>query len=263
MRGKIGVDSETGKGAIFHFDIPAAVLPPDAASVELRHGRRVIGLAPGQPRHRLLIVEDQPDNRLLLGKLLAPLGFELREATNGEEAISVFERWRPDLIWMDIRMPVMDGLEATRRIKATDAGSRTRIIAVTAHALEEERREILAAGCDDFIRKPYRNADIYDALKRNLDIHFVYDKASPFANGKLPLNAADLAELPVELLKEMEQALVRLDSDEVTRVIDTMRARHPSKMEALGRMAKDLQFGRMLRLVRAAYGQTGPQTGHA
>ena len=78
---------------------------------EPKHGR-ILGLAEGQPRYRLLIVEDQPENRLLLRRLLDPLGFELREAANGQEAVALFEQWHPDLIWMDIRMPVMDGLEA-------------------------------------------------------------------------------------------------------------------------------------------------------
>ena len=99
-----------------------------------------MGLAEGQPRYRLLIVEDQPENRLLLRSLLDPLGFELSEAVNGQEAVALFEQWHPDLIWMDIRMPVMDGLEAVRRIRATKAGADTKIIALTAHALEEERR---------------------------------------------------------------------------------------------------------------------------
>jgi CheY-like chemotaxis protein len=83
------------------------------------------------------------------------------------------------LIWMDIRMPVMDGLATTRRIKASHAGANTKIVAVTAHALEEERREIMAAGCDDFIRKPYRDVDIVDALSKHLGVRFVYEDGPP------------------------------------------------------------------------------------
>jgi Amt family ammonium transporter len=225
--------------------------------------RRVVGLAEGQPRYRLLIVEDHPENRLLLRKLLQPLGFKLREATNGEEAVAVFKAWRPDLIWMDIRMPVMDGLEATRLIKAADAGAHTKIVAVTAHALEEEQRHIRAAGCDDFIRKPYRDADIYAALATHLGLRFVYDeeKAAP-AKG-VSRDTGDLSDLPAEMLKALEQALVRLDIDSVTRVIDAICARHPSQADALAAMAQDLQFGRILRMVRAAYGRTRPETGRA
>ncbi len=95
---------------------------------------------------------------MLLHKILEPFGFDIREAANGKEALEIFEQWHPDLIWMDIRMPVMDGLEATHRIKSTDAGLHTKIIAITAQALEEDRMQIMRAGCDDFIRKPYRNS---------------------------------------------------------------------------------------------------------
>jgi signal transduction histidine kinase/CheY-like chemotaxis protein len=263
MGGLIGVAGETGKGSVFYFEIPVTELPSEDIPVNTRRGNtlrgRAIGPAEGQPRHRLLIAEDQPQNRLLLRKLLEPLGFELREAVNGQEAVALCEEWRPHLIWMDIRMPVMDGLEATRHIKATDGGAHTRIVAVTAHALEEERREILAAGCDDFIRKPFRNGDILDALTRNLGLRFIYEEETPPADVSLPLNAAALADLPSELLKELEQALVLIDIDAVNRTIEAIRIDHPSQADALGAVARDLQFGRILRMIRAVSGETSPQ----
>jgi CheY-like chemotaxis protein/anti-sigma regulatory factor (Ser/Thr protein kinase) len=172
MGGHIGVRSEPGKGSLFYFEIPVTIPSSESVGVESRHDR-VIGVAPDQPRYRLLIVEDQPINRVLLCKILEPLGFELREADNGQAALMHFEQWQPHLIWMDIRMPVMDGLEATRRIKATEAGRRIKIIAVTAHALEEERTEILAAGCDDFIRKPYHVTEIFECLAKHLGVRYI------------------------------------------------------------------------------------------
>ena len=144
MGGCLGVTSEPGKGSVFHFEIPLRITRAGEEVAAKTLQRRIIGLAPGQPSYRLLIVEDQPDNRLLLRSLLDPLGFELREAVDGLEAVAQFEQWRPHLIWMDMRIPGPDGMEATRRIKASPAGGQTIIVAVTAHALEGERRQILA-----------------------------------------------------------------------------------------------------------------------
>ncbi len=140
MGGQIDVVSKKGKGSVFFFEIPAKELPLEEMAIVPERGR-VIGLEEGQPRYRLLIAEDQLENRILLHKILEPLGFDIREAVNGKDAVEIFEQWHPDLIWMDIRMPVMDGLEATHRIKATDAGLHTKIIAITAQALEEEKKD--------------------------------------------------------------------------------------------------------------------------
>jgi PAS domain S-box-containing protein len=260
MGGTILVAGEPGKGSVFHVEIPVTELPSEDIPVETQRGR-VIGLTEGQPRYRLLIAEDQPENRLLLRKLLEPLGFDLREAVNGQEAVALFEQWCPDLIWMDIRMPVMNGLEATRQIRKTDAGAQTRIVAVTAHVLEEEGREILAAGCDDFIRKPYRETDIHDALARYLGVHFVYEEEAPSADNRLPLDAADLAGMPAELLKELERALVLIDIGAVNHTIEALRTHHPSLADTLGAMARDLQFGWILRVIRAAASETRPEDG--
>jgi CheY-like chemotaxis protein len=198
MGGEICVAGELDKGSIFHFDIPVAVLPAEEVAAKPQIGR-VIGLIEGQPRYRILIAEDQAENRLLLHELLGPLGFDLREAVNGREAVAICEQWRPHLIWMDIRMPGMDGMEATRRIKATEAGTAIRIIAVTAHALEEERKEILAAGCDDLIRKPYRITDIYEVLAKHLGVRFQYaEQEARAAAAKKPAVPAP-APLPEDL----------------------------------------------------------------
>ena len=258
MGGAIGVAGEPGKGSVFYFEIPVMVLAPETMPASRQRGR-VIGMAEGQPRYRLLIAEDQPENRLLLHKMLEPFGFDLREAANGQEAVAIFAEWHPHLIWMDIRMPIMDGLQATRHIKATDAGAQTRIVAITAHALEKERREILAAGCDDFIRKPYKDVEILEALTKNLGVRFVYEEETTPAAVAMELHAAALAELPDELLNTLEQALSRIDINAVGRAIEEIRAHHPSLADALAAVARDLQFGRMLWMVRAALGETGPE----
>ncbi len=250
MGGQIGVTSEPGSGTVFHFEIPVTVLPSDAIPAAPQRGR-VLGMAEGQPGYRLLIAEDQPENRLLLRKLLDQLGFEVQEAVNGQEAVAQFETWRPHLIFMDIRMPVMDGLQATRRIKADDAGAQTRIVAITAHALEDERKEILAAGCDDLIRKPYTATEILDALTRHLGVGFIYEEEAKPPSAGVSLDAASLANLPVDLRNALEQALIRLDIGAVNDAIERIRAGDSSSAEALAAEAKTLQFGRILKLIRS------------
>ena len=221
MGGQIGATSEWGKGTVFHFEIPVEVLN---SSMDISPGlsyERITGLAEGQQRYRLLIAEDQPENRLLLQNILEPLDFEIREAVNGMEAVAQFEQWQPHLIWMDIRMPVMNGLEATRRIKENEAGANTRIVALTAHALEEERLEILEAGCDDVIRKPYRDTEIFDALKKYLGVRFLYAKqqVSAAVAEEHELDVAEFENIPLDLIIQLQEAAESLDEQQCLTVV--------------------------------------------
>ena len=134
----------------------------------------MLRLQPGQAPCRVLIADDIEDNRQLLAQLLAPVGFEIRLVTNGAEAVQEFEQWRPHLILMDFRMPVMDGHEAIRRIRAMAGGKDTKIIAVTASAMDENRQELMAIGADDFISKPFREAELFQKIHVHLGVEYVY-----------------------------------------------------------------------------------------
>jgi CheY-like chemotaxis protein len=250
------VRSALGRGSVFHLEIPATAAATSGGP-EPSSQAHVTALAPGQPQRRLLIAEDQPENRLLLRRLLAPLGFDLREACDGVEAVEAFRAWHPDLVWMDIRMPRVDGLEATRRIRALPGGTKTKIVALTAHALEEERARIMAVGCDDFIRKPYRDTEVFEALSRHLGVRFLRDdEPSPAAVGALP-EPADLSRLPAAALRALERAIVALDRDGVEQAIAAIRERDAAVGDALGAVARELQYGRILRLLRAGGRQHG------
>jgi signal transduction histidine kinase/FixJ family two-component response regulator len=187
MGGSISVRSKLGKGSTFSFDV--RVGPADESQVaQNRPQRKVKCLAPGQPIYRILVADDRDSNRKLLAKILTPLGFEVRSATNGVECISVWEAWEPHLIWMDMRMPVMDGHEATRRIKSTSRGQATVIIALTASVLDADRMFILSEGCDDFLRKPFVQEDILEMLEKHLGVTFLAedDAEKPVVSGEAP-----------------------------------------------------------------------------
>ena len=149
MGGDITVSSQVGKGSVFVIHLP--LKEGEAQAVQAKDTpRHVLRLQPGQATCRVLIADDIEDNRQLLAQLLGPVGFEIRLATNGAEAVQEFEAWRPHLILMDFRMPVMDGHEAIRRIRAMAGGEDPKIIAVTASAMDENRQELMEIGADDF-----------------------------------------------------------------------------------------------------------------
>ena len=255
MGGKITVSSKLGHGTIFKFDIQATVV--DRSDVETRRSHhRIIALEPDKPRYRLLIVDDKWNNLQLLIKLLNPLGFELREAQNGQEAIAIWESWEPHLIWMDMRMPVMNGYEATKHIKATTKGQATAIVALTASVLEEERAVIISAGCDDFLRKPFREADIFDTMHKHIGVRYVYADQTP-GDSKATADAeqlttAALAALPPELVANLKQALVNVDLDLIDSLIEQIREPNPALAQALANTIDNFEYERILNLLTIA-----------
>jgi light-regulated signal transduction histidine kinase (bacteriophytochrome)/DNA-binding response OmpR family regulator len=173
MGGAMQVDSTPGEGATFTFNIQVRLAKAsDVPTLQPR--RRVVGLQSGQPSYRILIAEDKWANRQLLVRLLAPLGFEVREAVNGQEALTCCKEWQPHLIWMDMRMPVMDGYEATKAIKAS-INPAPIILALTANAFEEDRLFALKIGCDDFIRKPIQAEIILEKVAEYLNVQYLYE----------------------------------------------------------------------------------------
>ena len=144
MQGEMSVHSEVGRGSVFGCTVAFKTATAEDIHEKEKNAHMVVGLAPDQPTYRILIVEDREENRKLLTRFLVPLGFEVREAEDGKIGIEVWNEWQPHLIWMDMRMPVMDGYEATKRIKASTQGQETIIIALTASVFEEERSLVLS-----------------------------------------------------------------------------------------------------------------------
>lgn len=255
MGGKITVQSEVGRGTIFRCTIQVDVV--DAKQIEPQEvQRQIIALEPNQPRYRILIVDDREDNRQLLIKLLSPLGFELQVATNGEEAVRLWETFSPHLIWMDLRMPVMDGYEATKKIKATAKGQKTVIVALTASILEQERLAVFAAGCDDLIYKPFRPQSLFEKMGQYLGARYIYEDGSPPATAdrsevkleSIPLNRDTLSVMPVEWVVNLHQAALEADSDSVNALIQEIPESQASLAQALARVVNKFQFENIIEL---------------
>jgi signal transduction histidine kinase/DNA-binding NarL/FixJ family response regulator len=244
MGGDISVSSEPGVGSLFRFE---AELPPirgDNPGVAARVERRVIGLAPDERQdYRVLVVDDKWENRHLLCEWLAGVGIEVREAADGAEALAIWEQWDPQLIWMDLRMPVLDGYEAIRRIKATTRGQATAVIALTASTFEQERDVTLSTGCDDFVRKPVREATIFAKLSQHLGIRFVYDEAAPGAHDTLlPPRAHDLAALPAALRAALREAVDEMDVEAARELAGQAALHSPALAQALAALLDEFRF---------------------
>jgi len=250
MGGAITVNSQLGKGSAFVILLP--LKEGEAQAVQAKDKpRHVVRLQPGQAKCRVLIADDIEDNRQLLAQLLAPVGFEIRVATNGAEAVHEFEEWRPDLILMDFRMPVMDGHEAIRRIRAMVGGKDPKIIAVTASAMDENRQELMKIGADDFISKPFREGELFQKIRTHLGVEYVYAEHSPAAvpEEMAELTSECLAGWPHNLIEIMREAVVTADLDLLLAKIQEIEARDPRIAKGLRHLAEGFQYQKLLDLL--------------
>ncbi|MEM9121334.1 MAG: PAS domain S-box protein [Cyanobacteria bacterium P01_F01_bin.56] len=312
MNGTIQLETTVGQGTTFIVQVPVEVANNEAIAHLATHST-VTGLAPHQPHYRILVVDDRPENRDPLVQLLQSVGFETRIANNGQAAIAQWRAWQPHLIWMDMRMPVMDGYAATRRIRElerTVAGERqkvqgrrqnirghlpptdltmdqpretaqsgrpnpdtqtprhpatpspthaTTIIALTASAFEDQREEIIAAGCDDFVRKPFYAAEIFRKMTDYLGVQFELQTSDTGDRDFPPEETASivletLQQLPLDWRQTFHQAAIQADSDWLRSLLTTLSADHEPLKQQLDRLITRLDFETLITLTETASG---------
>jgi len=253
MGGDITVTSEPGRGSCFQLLIPVEE-GDRAAAVEPANLRRVMGLRPGQPPVRVLLADDNAPNRNWIKQLLELIGCQVREAADGEETIRIWAEWRPGLILMDLQMPVLDGYEATRRIKKSAGGAETVVIALTATVLEENRRAILEAGAADLLGKPMAEHQLFDKMHQHLGVQFLYEAepaAVPAADeaGESERQAAAVGRLPAGLRGGMRDAIANGDLEGFGLLLQEVTALDPAASRFLRSLAEQYDYDNLLRLL--------------
>jgi CheY-like chemotaxis protein len=252
MGGDITVSSQVGRGSLFGFNIALKEADP-AAVVVKAESRCVTGLQPGQPQYRVLVADDKEDNRELLSQMLGPVGFQIRQVADGEEAVKEFEMWNPSLILMDLRMPVVDGYEAIRRIRASAGGKDARIIAVTASAFEDTRQEVIATGADDFVSKPFREMELIEKIGRLLGAKYIYaeEAVSVAAEPEAfeALTPESLNGLPGELVRQIREATINADLDRMLELIQQAATHNALAADGMRNLAERFDYQKLLDLI--------------
>ncbi|MEG4231837.1 PAS domain S-box protein [Microcoleus sp. Pol11C3] len=269
MGGEISVSSTLGEGSSFTFTLPVSPISGVNVTPE-ENNRLVIGLAPGQGDHHILVVDDQAENRLLMVRLLTQLGLEVKEATNGQEAVQIWQQWQPDLTWMDIRMPVLDGYEATKQIRAMEDGQNSIIIALTAQASQSDRALALAAGCNDYISKPFGEQTLFLKMAEYLGLEYVYQEeetengergtdcfpsylcsvASPVSDS---LDPTLLATLPKLWLVQLEDAALCGDDVAIVELVAQLSSELAQFGTHLTELANQYQFEQILNVIKGNF----------
>ena len=296
-------DGAACTGVVASFSIPLVpTTPENLPTAPIK--RHIIGLAAGQPSYQILVVDDKAANRKLLMKLLRPIGFQVKEAQDGQAAVEITKSWQPDLIFMDLRMPKLNGFEAVKQIRAYEAslnklgeneltehesaslhepphptanptaqgtrveplnkrapkqplpkqqsrqGKVSKIIALSATSYQSDRRAAYATGCDDFIRKPFRNTAIFEALVQHLGVEYRYrddtETEGLTSDETRQIDSIALGSLPDPLLKDLESATRRLQWNRLLELVEEIRTHDATLADTLMDTINNFQYMQIL-----------------
>lgn len=246
MGGNLRVQSTPGLGSSFAFSIALQVAESGRAQDSQR---AVASLAPGQTRTRVLVVDDVPLICTVMERLLANVGFEIRTAGNGLEALALFQSFRPDFIWTDLVMPEMNGDEATRHIRRLPGGEQVKIVCMTASALVEDRARILASGVDEVLFKPVRESVLLATMQEMLGLQYIYQdevaQATPEVSDDDLLESANLSYMEKSWREDFHAATLSGDTDKIQTMIQTLAATHQDLALVLQTLLDELNLERL------------------
>ena len=249
MGGDLTVRSAVGVGTTFVLEARMELASVAEVPPGVRQDERVVGLAPGQKTPRVLVVDDEPDNRLALSELLQGVGIEVVEAENGAVAVQCCAELALDLVFMDMKMPVLDGLEATRRIRAGVRGAQLPIVMLSASVLDGERASALRTQADAFIAKPFSAAQIWRALEQYAAVVLLRE-GSPASDGSTaPLTRAQVAALGPVTVSALRDALETGYLDRVPAVLAGAGQEHAPVVAAVSKLAADFEIETLIALL--------------
>ncbi len=247
MGGEITVKSVLGQGSTFTFVLN---LPESTAPKDLQVQNQVLGVLSPKIPVKVLVAEDNIDNSLLIMRLLENVGFDVRVAENGEQAVAMFQSWQPDFIWMDMRMPVMDGYQATQAIRALPEGKKIKIAALTASAFAEDRAAILAAGCDDMLTKPFNENRLFQMMGQLLSLEYRYEPTQTTVAVENNTDMlVDFTLLSVEIRKELHQAAELLDVEAVLEIVSQIKTTYPQQASVIETLVAEFRFEQIQQAV--------------
>ncbi|MBT4286228.1 MAG: response regulator [Deltaproteobacteria bacterium] len=248
MGGTISIESQIGTGSKFTIKIPLITAEKEEFALMTNKFTNVKSIASGQPHYRILIVEDQKENWLLLQRIHENIGIQVKIAENGLQGVKIFQEWQPHLIWMDIRMPILDGLEATKKIRDQEKGQEVKIVGVSAHVFKDEIQNVMSVGMNSFIKKPYQFYEIYQCLNEHLGIAFDYDIGDDLKEQK-QLTLEMLKKAESNLLLKLKTSIKNLNEEQIEDVIDQIKCIDLELAQVLTYYTKNLKYTEIFRLL--------------
>jgi CheY-like chemotaxis protein len=249
LGGDLTVQSTPGTGTTFCLQLRVAV----GARAELIESPaadwRRVDTADGR-RLTILIVDDQEDNRTFLREVLLSAGINVYEVADGASAVARFVELTPDLIFMDVKMPGMDGVEATLRIRQLPQGKHVPIVMLSASVFDEERDAVLQTGGNQFIAKPFQVADIWNALERHLGVGLVSDAGPALSKREGPaLTRQQVAALGEQAVTAVREAIALGYVQRIPALLAGVGTEHAVTVAALSRLAEDLELEKLSQLL--------------